>query len=661
MASPVTITRIQNRRGTQSEFDALYPPGYTGSGGVDINTYPGILLPGELALCTDTRSVYIGNTNGEYVRIADDISNTELLPLSLLLYPSPSYIPIPELSVSPTSFFNIDYSILDTETLNWNSPGTNFARNGTLAVTSLMPLLDSDDVTLNDTSTEMSKFPSSNYISFIASYNPNDTSIDILYKHNYPVPLRFNTSTKSWIPFVTSVPPVITAVAPPTGSAFGGTSVVITGENLLDLISLTFNGVPALNINVVDDSTITAVTPPGLVGPAQVEIITLAGVDNAQVYEYVATWPSILQSEVPGPASLASAGFAKSSDIYNDTLVVGAPDAATAAGSVVVYNRTGSTWTETQTITSTNQFANYRFGESVAVYGSTMVIGEPGNSDTFTDAGVVYVYTESAGTWSLFAQLSASDMSANSNFGHSVDIYGDTIVVGARGRNTNTGAVYVFRLELGVWVQEEILTASDADVNSNFGVCSIHMDTVAVGAPDALGTGSAYVFYRSAGIWGQQAQLLGADVTAGDSFGQSVSIYGDTVAVGSPHDDPVGTSSGSMYVFFRQGNTWDEQAKLVGSNVSFNDNFGYSVSVFENVIAVGAPYDDEAAEDFGSVYLYTREGETWTEQERLQALTTEGDDLFGYSISMHGTSLAVGSPYADGSVDDTGKVYIYIP
>jgi hypothetical protein len=76
MASPVTVTRIQNRRGTQDQFDDLYPPGYDGTGGFgsvvgfNITNYPGVLLSGEIALCTDSRRVFLGNINGEYLELA---------------------------------------------------------------------------------------------------------------------------------------------------------------------------------------------------------------------------------------------------------------------------------------------------------------------------------------------------------------------------------------------------------------------------------------------------------------------------------------------------------------------------------------------------------------------------------------------------------------
>ena len=103
MAAPVVVSRIQNRRGTQAQFDSLYPPGYTGIGGVSIITWPNILLPGELALATDTRNIYLGNLNGEYVKISTGAGeNIALLPLVVSLPPAAIFTVIPELTFLAT-------------------------------------------------------------------------------------------------------------------------------------------------------------------------------------------------------------------------------------------------------------------------------------------------------------------------------------------------------------------------------------------------------------------------------------------------------------------------------------------------------------------------------------------------------------------------------
>jgi len=136
MTSPVVVSRIQNRRGTQAQFNALYPSGYNGVGGVDILVYPNILLPGELALCTDSRKVFLGNLSGEYVELAEMSASGEVLaPLTWTLNPSLSFTAIPGLDFDTTPFFQIVYSITDSLAPDWNTIGTNFSKNGQLDIT----------------------------------------------------------------------------------------------------------------------------------------------------------------------------------------------------------------------------------------------------------------------------------------------------------------------------------------------------------------------------------------------------------------------------------------------------------------------------------------------------------------------------------------------
>lgn len=140
MPTPVTVSRIQHRRGTQSQFDALYPPGYNGTGAISMAQYPNILKPGEMALCTDTRRLFVGNEDGSYLEICVDCAeeqfwNGEFEPLCLILPPSDEYTVIPELTVNSTPFYNIIYSIVNYVSQNPNVPGTFFSKNGTLQIT----------------------------------------------------------------------------------------------------------------------------------------------------------------------------------------------------------------------------------------------------------------------------------------------------------------------------------------------------------------------------------------------------------------------------------------------------------------------------------------------------------------------------------------------
>lgn len=204
MTYPTVVSRIQNRRGTQAQFDALYPPGYTGIGGASGS---GVLQPGELALCTDSRRIFIGNLNGEYVELSvGSPASIAIPPLSLILAPAASFTVMPSLTYSLTNFFTLLYDVTDSTSLSPGTIGPTFAKNGELKITAVVsPMVPSPSppttaVSLVDTSTVINLTPSYD-ISFMAQYDSNTTPtvIQILYKHNFPSNLTFSTSTIKWV------------------------------------------------------------------------------------------------------------------------------------------------------------------------------------------------------------------------------------------------------------------------------------------------------------------------------------------------------------------------------------------------------------------------------------------------------------------------------
>ena len=101
-------------------------------------------------------------------------------------------------------------------------------------------------------------------------------------------------------------------------------------------------------------------------------------------------------------------------------------------------------------------------------------------------------------------------------------------------------------------------------------------------------------------------KLTAEDAAAVDRFGYSVSIYGDTIAIGAYGDDDMGSSSGSVYVFIRNGITWSQQSKLTADDGAASDHFGWSVSIYGDTIAAGAYLDDDMGSESGSVYIFSR-------------------------------------------------------
>jgi len=162
----------------------------------------------------------------------------------------------------------------------------------------------------------------------------------------------------------------------------------------------------------------------------------------------------------------------------------------------------------------------------------------------------------------------------------------------------------------------------------------------------------------SAASFVEVAKLTAPDAAAGDHFGGSVSFDGNTIVVGAPGDDD-GTFSGSAYVFTRNGTTWTKQQKLTASDAAASDRFGYSVLVDGNMIVIGAYGDDDDGNSSGSAYVFTRSGTTWTEETKLTASDATAGDLFGFSVSFDGDTIVVGAPADDRRGIESGSAYVF--
>ena len=287
-----------------------------------------------------------------------------------------------------------------------------------------------------------------------------------------------------------------------------------------------------------------------------------------------------------------------------------------------------------------------------------------------------YVFTGSGSTWTQTAELTPSD--ADYGFDLSVSISGSTIVVGAGGANNSQGAAYVFTESGSLWTQTAKLTASDAAAYDEFGSSvSISGDTVVVGAPTAtVGAnslqGEAYLFTEPGAGWAdmtETARLTASDAAADDWFGSSVSINGDTVMVGAPQAG-VGTSAseGAVYAFTEPGSGWanvTQTAKLTAPDGNFGAGFGQSLSMSSNTMVVGASGITVGSNsDQGAAYVFTESASGWastTLTAKLTASDGAASGWFGSSVSISGNTVVVGSPSATvGGNGQQGAAYVFL-
>lgn len=348
-------------------------------------------------------------------------------------------------------------------------------------------------------------------------------------------------------------------------------------------------------------------------------------------------------------------------------------NAVTRSGAVYVFRRTGSTWVQEAYLKASNPGDGDAFGFSVDVDDDTIVVGARSedsgsngvNGDETNDlaqgAGAAYVFTYDGTTWTQQAYLKASNTSALDQFGGSVAISGDTIVVGVVAeasdsvgvdgpRNDNSyrsGAAYVFVRQGTSWTEDAFLKASNAGAEDMFGTSvAISGDTIVVGADressaatgvDGSGAddsdhdaGAAYVFERDAGGWSQSAFLKGWNTPRRwDRFGGAVAVEGDAIVVGARDEDGGGAGvgvdprasrlhgAGAAYVFERVGGSWTTGAYLKASNPDANDEFGVAVALDGRRAAVGsmrengsgigvnlADQNDDSLSLSGAAYLF---------------------------------------------------------
>ena len=340
--------------------------------------------------------------------------------------------------------------------------------------------------------------------------------------------------------------------------------------------------------------------------------------------------------------------------------------------------------------------ADDEFGISIAVDGDIAVVGARQDD---TRNGSAYVFTKVSGVWSQAAKLTASDGAADDEFGYSVAVDGDTIVVGAHQNDADTnnndeGAAYVFTKPASGWAdmtQTAKLTTFGAAAGDEFGISvAVDGDTILVGAHQndsnkVTDSGAAYIFTKFSGVWGnapvsgnhrvETAKLVAADAAADDEFGISVALDGDTAVIGARKDDDNGNQSGSAYVFTKVSGVWSQKAKLIASDGAANDEFGISVAVDGDTIVVGAHQenanDDDTdpnndVSDSGAAYVFAKVSGVWSQKAKLLASDGAANDELGISVAVDGDTIIVGANLtnhidSDGNtVNDSGSAYVFI-
>lgn len=301
-----------------------------------------------------------------------------------------------------------------------------------------------------------------------------------------------------------------------------------------------------------------------------------------------------------------------------NTIIVTAPNATVSGhhsqGAAYVFSKTGTTWTQTQKLTASDGVAHDTFGEAIALSGTTLMIGAGGSQTNGVFVlGSVYCFNLSGSTWTQTQRILAPDPSDNAAlFGWQIAISGTTAIIGAHastvGSNPGQGAVYIYNQSAGSWSESAKLTASDGVTYDHFGnAVALQGTTVLVGALDATigshnGQGAVYYFALSGGSWSQKQKFTPPEGTA-TFFGVSVNLLNAAALIGAYGND---SDRGAAYVFNKAGSTWTQTTELSASDGISGDVFGYFSALDTGTGLIGSYTADIAGNTLqGAAYFYS--------------------------------------------------------
>ena len=314
--------------------------------------------------------------------------------------------------------------------------------------------------------------------------------------------------------------------------------------------------------------------------------------------------------DLTGPHELASPDYA----------LIGASRAGadeSLAGAAFVFARNRNQWKEQAKLVPADVDRDDGFGDAVSIEREVAVIGSPGDDDAGSSSGSAYIYIRTGTAWKQQVKLAPADLQRSDAFGTAVLVYRNTVIVGAPKHTHSgvrfTGAAYVFERNGDTWIQKTKLVADDAAKADNFGgSLAMSGNTVIVGSPlsdsdRGKDSGAAYVFVRDGGGWRQQAKLGPGDAKKADQFGSGVAISGSIVIVGAKTRDEGAPGSGASYSFVRVDGRWEEREKVLPRDPGQKVNYGEWVAISGNAVVVSSHNAGNAGPESAhgvAVYVY---------------------------------------------------------
>lgn len=337
-----------------------------------------------------------------------------------------------------------------------------------------------------------------------------------------------------------------------------------------------------------------------VIGADKADTAALYG-GTAFVFRKEADGQWTFEQQLTPASSTAFDRFGASMDMHDTNLIVGAWQ-RNPAGAAIIYERSGTTWSEVTTLTPFNPGSRDYFGWDVAIDNSFALIGAPdADRDSNADRGAAYVYTQTGGTWTAVSELTPSVSEAGQSYGTAVALDGSVAAISAPNASGG-GAVFIFRESGGTWTEDQVIVRATDDTTTNgLGVdVAIADGRLIVGAS----SGTAFVYSEISSNFVLTETINVSGVTGADRFGSSVAITSDYAAVGAFRRNGTASRSGEAYVFRRTAGDFSLESTITAADTDAGDRFGYSLDMDETRIVTGAFRDDVDGSNAGAAYVF---------------------------------------------------------
>ena len=350
--------------------------------------------------------------------------------------------------------------------------------------------------------------------------------------------------------------------------------------------------------------------------------------------------------------------------IDGDVIVTGAGFAngiSNFTGAAFVYRYQTGVWQYEAKLQAFDGIFDDRYGWSIAVSGNVVVVGSRDDEHEGFDVGSAYVYRFVDSQWIFEAKLIPPDGEFLDRYGKSVAIENDVLVVGSYlddDGDNRSGSAYVYRFDGSNWQMDTKLVASDPAEGAEFGhSVAIEDNVIVVGARDFFNgsAGAAYVFRFDGVQWLQEAKLEASDGQDLDFFGDDVDISGNSIIVGAMGNDEAADRAGAAYIYSFNGKAWGGEQKVFAANASYNELFGRSVAIDGDLAICGSSADSPT----GSVTVFQSVNGDWIWIERIEASDgSPGDQFSGHGIAIQ-DNIAVVNASNHHHGDEVGSSYVF--